>query len=506
MSSKIKILSTTDLHGMVYPYSYADGSSKSHGLVRLSTMIKSLRDENTVLIDNGDTIEGSPLTFNHYLGDTKEENPLTLCMKAMNYDYVNVGNHDFNYGYEELKKYLDGTGAVCLTSNVLYKGKPLGKEYDVRVINGKKLAFFAVVTHFVPNWEKEENIKDMEFIDAFDSVGKTIEKIKKEENPDYIIGIYHGGFERDPKTGVLGEKDCGENQGYRMVKSYPDLDVLICGHQHRVYCGTLDGVAYTEAGVDGDYLSCIEIDTESSEITPRVIDADDEPDEEILKIADEAERKTQQWLDTPLGHTDMDMKIRDDLDCRYHKSQLATFINKVQMEVTGADVSGAAIFYKAPGFGGDITMRDLISTYMFPNTLVVKKVNGKIIREYREKCVEFFSVENGKTIINPLFDFPNIQYHNYDMLDGVEYTADINKPVGQRIISLTRNGKEVKDDDEMTLVINNYRASGGGNFDMIAEAETLREIMTSAVDIIAEYIIEKKNIDFEPVNNIRILP
>jgi len=78
--------------------------------------------------------------------------------------------------------------------------------------------------------------------------------------------------------------------------------------------------------------------------------------------------------------------------------------------------------------------------------------------------------------------------------------------VGQRIISLTRNGKEVKEDDVFTLVINNYRASGGGNFDMIAAAETLREILTSSVDVIAEYIMKHKNIDFEPVNNITILP
>ena len=142
------------------------------------------------------------------------------------------------------------------------------------------------------------------------------------------------------------------------------------------------------------------------------------------------EDRTQKWLDTPLGHTSMDMRITDDFECRYHKSQLATFINRVQLELTGADLSGSAIFFKAPGFAGGITMRDLISTYMFPNTLSVKKISGRVLREYLEKCLDFWSMEDGKVIINPLYDFPNIQYHNYDMIDGVEYEADIRKPSG----------------------------------------------------------------------------
>ena len=506
MNKIIRILSTSDLHGMIYPYSYADMKSRDHGLARLRTLIRELKDENTVLMDNGDTLEGSPLTFYHYLNNSDKKNKMAECMKAAGYDYINVGNHDFNYGYHRLKEFLDDTGAVCLTSNVLYKGKTLGRKYDIREIAGKKIAFFAITTHLVPNWEKPENITDMEFIDAFESARDTVREIREKENPDYIICLYHGGLERDPVTGILGEKDCGENQGYRMIKDIEGLDVLICGHQHRIYCGSLDGVAFTETGFMGAYLSCIEINAETGEIIPKLLNADSIPDPEIMQIADEEEQETQKWLDTALGHTDMDLKVHSEFDCRYNKSQLATFINRVQLDLTGADISGTRIFFTAPGFSGDITMRDLISTYMFPNTLVVKRVNGKIVKEYLEKCAEFWSLKDGKVIINPLCDFPNVQYHNYDMLDGVEYVMDIRKLAGQRIVSLTRNGKDVNENDVFTLVINNYRASGGGNFDMIAEAETLREILTSSVDVIAEYIMKHKEIVFEPVNNITVLP
>ena len=178
----------------------------------------------------------------------------------------------------------------------------------------------------------------------------------------------------------------------------------------------------------------------------------------------------------------------------------------IQLEKTGADISGTPIFYRAPGIDSEITMRGVISTYMFPNTLVIKKIDGRILKQYLEKSAEFWSVKNGKVIINPLMDYPNIQYHNYDMLDGVEYTIDVNQPAGSRIVSLTRNGVPVRDDDTFTLAVNNYRASGGGDFDMISNAETVTEIPDSNVDTIARYILKHKNISFEPSDNIRIIP
>ena len=150
-------------------------------------------------------------------------------------------------------------------------------------------------------------------------------------------------------------------------------------------------------------------------------------------------------------------------------------------------------------------MRDLVSTYVFPNTLVVKKVNGRIIRAYLERCAQFWDIQDNKIIIEKSNDFPTPQYHNYDMLDGVEYTIKVSNPIGNRIISLTRNGIPVKDDEEFTLCINNYRAAGGSGFEMLSEAETIQDIQVNVVEIIADYIKKVQVIDFEPVNNIQVI-
>lgn len=505
MNKTIRILSTSDVHGCIFPYTYADGTEKNHGFARIKTLIDSLRDENTIVLDNGDTIEGTPFTFYHYANYPDEVCEISKVMKEIGFDYINLGNHDFNYGEKTLFAHIDATGSKCLTANVLYKDKNIGPEYVIHNIGGKKLALFALTTQHVPNWERPENIRNLKFIDAYECAKKIVKDLKEKENPDYIVCAYHGGFECDVETGKPSENPTGENEGYKMVSEIEGIDVLICGHQHRTTCGKVLNTYYTQPAFDGMYLSCIEIDTETDEITPRLIDVTSKADEKIISMCQKKEDEVQKWLDTPLGKCDLDLKVHDELDCRLNKSQLATLINIIQLEESKADLSGSAIFMRASGFDKNITMRNIVTTYLFPNTLMVKKINGKILKEYLEKCAEFWAIRDDRIVIAPNYDFPTPQYHNYDMVDGIEYTIKVSNPIGSRITELKRDGKDVKDDDEFTLAINNYRGVGGGNFDMIKDAPLVKEIQRSVVDIIGEYIEKHKTISFEEKNNIKVI-
>ena len=502
--SKIKILSTTDLHGTIYPYNYGNNQENNYGIAKIKTLIDSIRDENTIVIDNGDTIEGSPFTYYHYSFHKDEICPLSTAMNTIKYDFLNVGNHDFNYGPDALFKHIETVGAPCITGNVLYKGKHLGPEYIVKNLCDKKIVFFAITTHFVPKWEDPKNIEDFEFIDAYQYTKNLVPQIKEKENPDYIVCVYHGGFENDLDTGELHD-NTGENQGYQILKEIEDIDIMITGHQHRTNKGKLFNKPYTQSFQKGEYLSYIEIDTETNNIVTDLIDPDCEPDKEILEICNSEEKEVQKWLDTPLGKTDMDLLIHDGIDARINKSQLVTFINNIQKEVSGAQLSGCAIFLFASGLKKDITMRDIMSTYFFPNTLVVKKISGKALKEYLERCADFWELKDNKIIVNPIYDFPTPAHHNYDMVDGVEYTIKVSNPHGQRIISLTKDGIPVKEDDEFTIAVNNYRAGGSGGFEMIKESETIKEIQKSVIDILADYIIKNKNINFTEQHNIKVI-
>ncbi len=505
MNKRIRILATSDVHGYIYPYNYSDGMSADLGMARLHTMIESLKDENTLIIDNGDNLQGSPLAYHHFIAHAQDVSPVTKAMNAIGYDYINLGNHDFNYGEEALFKHIDNIQAPCITSNVLYKGKPIGPTYVIRQIAGKKIALFAVTSQYVPNWESPDHIKHMKFLDAFETAKKTVELVRKWEKPDYVIGIYHGGLERDLVNGRPAEELTGENEGYQMMKEISGLDILITGHQHRNLAGKLFNTVYTQAPANGTALACIDIYTDTGVIEPHILSADMEPSEMIQELVQDREDECQAWLDQPLGTSKIDLSITDEVQSRLHKSQVVTFLNRVGKDLTGADICASAIYSGATGFGKEITMRNLVSTYPFPNTVVVKKINGRILREYLEKDADFWSISQEHITISPWHNEPKQTYYNYDMLDGIEYTIKVSNPIGQRIISLTRNGEEITDDMEFTLCLNNYRASGGGDFMMLKNAPVVTAIDKSMVEILADWLNENKVIDFEPVNNITII-
>ena len=501
MSDRIRILATSDVHGYIYPYSYANKKEENIGFARISTLIKSLKDENTILIDNGDNLEGSPLMYYHMHYQKDKINPVSKVINKMGYDYINIGNHDFNYGEKALVSYLNELNAKCITTNILYKDKNIG-SYVIREINGKRLAIFGLTTQYIPNWESKEHIKDSKFIDAFLACKENVEYLKENENPDYIICVYHGGFEKDLDTALATEDLTGENEGYQMLEEIKGLDILISGHQHRSLSGKLFNTIYTQTKDRGSELACIDI--YKDKIEAKIIPVTSVFDEDIISLNEKEEMMCQSWLDTPLGKSKVDLKIIDEDDSRLHKSQLITFLNLVCKDISGAMLNSNSLFDGATGFSENITMRNIVSTYVFPNTLVVKKITGKILKEYLEKNAEYFDIENNKIVVSKDFLYPKLMKYNYDMVDGIFYTIKASNKKGERITSLIFNGKEVKEDDEFTLCVNNYRASGGGNFYMIKNAPTIKEISASMVDILANYIIKNKEINFDSIDNIKV--
>ena len=501
----IRILLTSDIHGYIFPHSYADDRTYRVGMAAVSTLISKLKDENTILIDNGDILEGSPLCYYHYHFHPEQISPFAYAMNHIGYDFYNLGNHDFDHGQNRLMEHIASLKMPCITSNVSYKGKQLSKDYHILNVDNKKIALFGLTTQYIPNWEEKDKISDLSFTDALDKAKATVKIIQEKEHPDYIICAYHGGLERDPRTHELTEKDTGENEGYMICKEIPEIDILLCGHQHHPMKGKLFNTVFVQNDSNGTQISCVTIDTVNNTITPELIFVDEEADEKLLEPLMEEEKQCQNWLDEPLGTCKINLRVEDDFEARLHKSQVITFLNKAFMEISGADLSSNSLFLNAKGFNSQITMRDLVSTYVFPNTLVVKKINGKALREYLEQNALFWDHHDGKIIIEKSHDFPTPQHFNYDLIDGVEYQIKVSNPVGQKITRLNRNGHPVKDDDEFTICISNYRSAGGGGFEMLKDAETVKEIQRNVVELLAEYITNKKVIDFEPITNIDVV-
>ncbi|MDR1795111.1 MAG: bifunctional metallophosphatase/5'-nucleotidase [Erysipelotrichaceae bacterium] len=504
---KIRLLATSDVHGMIVPYHYSDRLDAKHGLCRLHTLINQYRDENTLLLDNGDVLQGSPLDYFHHVKRESKIHPMAKAFKALNYDYLNLGNHDFNFGQEVLRRYLRDAGIPCITGNIKSE-EPYGVDYVVHRFDDKHaIAIIGAVTQHIPIWEQPHNITGLTFINALDYVQKTVEVIQAKEKVQGIVLLYHGGFERDLESGEPTEVLNGENLGYAICSQVKGLDVVISGHQHRSLAGFCFQKAVTQTRSNGEELAVVDWDLDKHEINPRVILAPQAFQPLLLDIIQEEEEACQKWLDQPLGALEAgDLLIGDPWQARVHKHPLISFLNQVQLDCSKAQLSAIALFNGARGFAHEITMRDLVSTYIYPNTLVVHKINGAKLRQFLEKCAEYFALRDGQLCVNPRYLAPKPQHYNYDMVDGVDYTIDVRKPQGERIVSLLYEGQPVLDEQEFTIALSNYRSGGGGDFDFVRDWEIVSSSPREMVEILADYIRQHPILVIHHRENITVLP
>ncbi|WP_178022338.1 bifunctional UDP-sugar hydrolase/5'-nucleotidase [uncultured Paenibacillus sp.] len=519
-----KILVTSDIHGFVYPTDYRTAEERPLGLAKLATLIRREREQSPglLLVDNGDVIQGTPLCTFHVKNQPAGVHPSIAAMNLLGYDAAVPGNHEFNYGQELLWKAMKDSRFPWLSAGIVNTGaegeSAFGKPYIVKTTaEGVKIAILGVTTHYIPHWEHPRHIEGWTFQDALETAKAWVPRIREEERPDLLVVSYHGGFERDLATGAPTERLTGENQGYAMCLEVPGIDVLITGHQHRLIAGEICGVTVIQPGTGGQALGQIAVRLERGadgrwsvcEKTAELLVPDDsvEADAEVLELVRPLESATQAWLDRPIGRVDGDMTIESPLACRLADHPFMEFVNRVQMEAAGVEVSNAALLSEeSKGFVGSITLRDVLTNFMYPNTLTVLRLTGRDIREALEQTANYFVLgADGEIAVNPAYIRPKAQHYNYDMWEGIEYELDVAKPLGQRVTKLTRNGVPLPDGEEVEVVMNNYRAGGGGDYEMYRGKPVVREIQTDMAELVAEYIQRHGTIRAECDGNWRVV-
>jgi len=483
----------------------------NQGLAKLQTLVKKIKKKNSLLIDTGDSIQGSPLQYYHQKSHGKTINPVAKVLNKMEYDYVTIGNHEFNYGLNYLREYLSNLKPTILNSNLIDSSEsPIThKPYDIITFAGIKIGIIGVTTHYIPNWEQPAHIEGIEILDAFSTTKKYVDEIK--DKVDFIIVNYHGGFERTFDTYELEVEDTGENQGSRMLKEIDGIDILLTGHQHRSLIGESSNVFYSQPGYNAQQVNEININfliTDegiSYQIEGKIHKLnDEEPDKKIIDLIQDIEKETQQYLDTPVGFLDEELIITNQLEARLNKHPLISLINHVQLEHTGADIALCGLGNDVAGFNKEISIRDILGTYIYPNTLVVKKLSGKDLRLALEKTAEFFEKKDNKIVISEKYAKPKLQLYAYDMYDGINYTINTSNVKGKRIENLRFNGKEVTDNMSFSVAMNNYRSAGGGDYTFIKNCEVVLDTQEEIVNLLVKYISKHQHIKIDHKNNITI--
>lgn len=490
------IFFTSDIHGYVFPTDYTSDMVKHQGLLAINDSIT--RTDNTLLIDGGDTIQGSPFTT--YLHDeSKSPDIMADVMNTLGYDYVTLGNHDFNYGYDYLTGYLDRLDATVLCANVSDDSDQSGliKDFAIHTMpNGMKLGLIGITTDYINIWEQEAHLTNFTISDPYSAAQAAINSLRSDV--DVIVGIYHGGFEKD----IHSHKQVSatsENIAFKLCETL-DFDLLLTGHQHipmvnHLVHGThivqtpMNGLQFAKITLEYDLNLTTKAKTDqlriqSELIIPEVTSCLKESYNKWTPI----EANVQTWLDQYIGALDTKMIPGPHIDMAISGNPIANFLNQVQLDATGADISCTSLANAVLGMDTKVTLRDIVATYKYPNTQVVLEVTGTILRKALEQSAGYFDNNHGHLSVSEHFMKPKVAHYNYDYFSGIHYIINTKNSVGQRIESLTYKGCPVQDDQIFTLAMNNYRASGTGDYSFYTHCPVILDLQTSTTDMVIAYI------------------
>ena len=491
---KLAIYHTSDLHGYVYPTNYV--KEQQLGILKIGSYI--LNDQKnydaSLKIDCGDLLQGSALA--HYLSKQKlDKNPILEGLEFIGYDAYVIGNHEFNYGLEYLNNSYKHVEDKIINSNI--EGLEFNtKPYKIFNFNGFRVACIGFTTSFIPNWEHEKNIINLKFLNPVEMYGKYEKELK--EKADYIIVCYHGGFEKSlDGTNTPTEKLTKENQGSELLEKYNSINMILSGHQHRSFITMINGVLCSQPLHNGQKFSKIILDTETNEVSYELVDVsllNDEINEDMEKIFNNVETELKDYLDREIGCFDKDIVIDDIFEARLKGHPFINFLHQVQLESSEADFSALSLFDSAIGFKKNVSIRDILINYPYPNTLMVLKVKGEKLKEAIEKAATYFSIEDGKIKISDSFLIPKVQNYNYDMFAGLDYEIDLSRDFGNRVISMKKGGKDIDLDKYYKVVMNNYRATNTSIYPSYEGAEVVKEINVDVSELIINYFLKHHNV------------
>jgi len=515
---QITILGTTDLHGNINPIDYYTNKPDNRGLAKVATLIKRIRGEqpNVLLIDSGDTIQGSPLESFHGRKNNQPRDPMMLVMNSLKYDAMAVGNHEYNFGLKVLEKARQEAQFPWLSANTYETktGKTHYQPYLIRDVAGVKIGILGLTTPGIPNWDNPPNYAGLEFHNPISEAMKWVAVLRGKEKVDVVVVAMHMGLGEDLRTGEVSPGQVPhENDAVQIAKQVPGIDVIFMGHTHRdVPSLYINGVLITQANAWGRHLARADMYLEKSPQgwrvyakAARTIPTDDRvaADPEVVKLAEPYDRETQAWLGRTIGESAADLSAKD---ARFRDTTILDLIQKVQLEAGNADVSMVASFNSEARIAkGPVSVRDIAGLYVYENTLAVLEVTGQQLKAALEHSAEYFKTYvPGKPITEQINE--KIPSYNFDIAEGVNYELDISKPIGQRIQNLTFKGQPVKPDQKFRLATNNYRVNGGGGYEMYKAAPVVYRSSEEIRELIIDWLEKHKTVPIEPNNNWKLVP
>ncbi|WP_282609235.1 bifunctional 2',3'-cyclic-nucleotide 2'-phosphodiesterase/3'-nucleotidase [Pelagibius sp. Alg239-R121] len=491
-TAQLRILETTDIHVHVVDYDYyADKPSASVGLAKVATLIEQARAENvnSLMIDNGDLIQGNPL--GDYMAKRRglekdDVHPVYKAMNLIDYDVGNIGNHEFNYGLDFLGKALAGAKFPYVSANVYQddgdldpsNDKPYFAPYvilerELLAEDGKSYPIKIGVIGFVPpqvmQWDKANLAGKLIARDIVDTAHRYVPEMRA-LGADVVIAVPHSGLT------TAAPKALDENATYEL-SLIPGIDAILFGHAHQVFpsdsyadmpgvdirSGTINGVPATMPGFWGSHLGLVDLNLRRSDAgkwrvtsgtgSVRAVFKRDgrkkiplvDADPKILAAVAEEHQATIAYMSEAVGKVEAPINSYFALVADDPSIQIVTNAQKWYVEelIKGTEYDGIPVLsagapFKAGGRGGpdyytlvesgDIALRNVADLYIYPNTLRAVLLTGGEVREWLEMSAGAFNRIDPTSGAEQALLNPEFPSYNYDVIDGVTYEIDLTQP------------------------------------------------------------------------------
>jgi 2',3'-cyclic-nucleotide 2'-phosphodiesterase/3'-nucleotidase len=530
----ITVMSSSDIHGNALNWDYfknAEFDDSAHndvGLAKVSTLVNRIRAERgrdrTMLLDSGDTIQGTPLDYYYAkvepITATGETHPMAKAMNAIGYDAVTLGNHEFNYGLPTLAKWVRQMHAPVLGANAVSAdtGLPAYLPFTMKTlpVPGRRPVRVGVLGLTNPGiaiWDKANVEGKLRFTDLVRSAKFWVPVLRRLGADVVVVSAHAGDSGMSSYQGDIPV----ENASAMVAEQVPGIDAVLFGHAHndvpqRIVTNKATGrpVLLTEPSKWGQRLSVVDFSLTWSHgrwtvagATSQTLNTNTVPeDPRIVSLLSAQHDKTVGYVNQPVAQSLTELSAASS---RYEDTAILDYIQAVQTSVVSAAVGGdrpvlsiAAPFSRTAVFpAGQVTIRDIAGLYIYDNTLEAVTMTGSQVKDYLEYSAKYFNQTPVGAPVDPetLTNAGGEPDYNYDVLSGVTYDIDISAPVGSRIVGLSYAGAPVSPTQEFTVAVNNYRRSGGGGFPHVSTAPVVYNAQVEIRQALIDYATTAGTID-----------
>lgn len=482
---ELRVVETSDMHGSFFPYDFLNHRPKAGSTARVSSYVNALRQQygdRLLLFDNGDILQGQPLSYFSNFIDTTDVNIAAQVVNYLRYDAQAIGNHDIEPGHKVYDKWMSEVKCPVLGANIIdtKTGQPYAKPYTIIERNGVRIAVLGMLTPAIPNWLSPDIWSGLRFDDMVATARRWMPVLRNQEKADVVIGLFHSG-----KEGGITTDTYMEDASEVVAQQVPGFDLVLFGHDHTRHNDTVINTAghqvvcldpANNAMSVADARICLSkvngkwtVDSIRGSINSVANLPVDQAYEDHFKAYI---NKVNRFNDEPIGTF---KHIIRTADCYFGNSAFNDLILNLELSITGADIAFTApLLFNDSIKAGPVAMSDMFKLYKYENMLYVMRLTGEEIRKHLEMSYDlWFNTMTGPDDHLLLLDrrtggdaqrmgFKNLSF-NFDSAAGIDYTVDVSKPNGQKVTILRMsNGQPFDPKRWYCVAINSYRANGGG--------------------------------------------